>query len=118
ALFGEELELVAQYKADKLEYLQLMSDATPLEGFAGEEAALKHPQAKQLLARLDALDAELKKNEARFRKQVREFELDRRRELAGKLAPEKRARAAERSRQRKAANNAAIEGIRRRANGG
>ncbi len=118
ALFGEQLELVAQYKADKLEYLQLMSDATPLEGFAGEEAALKHPKAKQLLARLETLDAELKKNEVLFRKQVKEFELDRRRELAAKLAPEKRARAAERSRQRKEANNAAIEAIRRRANGG
>lgn len=117
-LFGEELEFIAQYKADKLEYLQLMADLTPLEGFASEEAALKHPEAKQLLARLDTLDGELKKNEIQFRKQVREFELDRRREMAAKLAPEKRARAAERARQRKEANNAAIEAIRRRANGG
>jgi len=117
-LFGEELEFIAQYKADKLEYLQLMADLTPLEGFASEEAALKHAKAKQLLARLDSLDADLKKNEVQFRKQVKDFELDRRRELAAKLAPEKRARAAERARQRKEANDAAVEAIRRRANGG
>lgn len=117
-LFGESLEFIAQYKYDKLEYLQLMADLTPLEGFASQDAALKHPEAKQLLARLDQLDDELKKNEVQFRQQVKEFENDRRRELAGKLAPEKRARAAERARQRKAANDAAIEQIRRRANGG
>jgi len=117
-LFGEELEFIAQYKADKLEYLQLMADLTPLEGFASEEAALKHPKAKQLLARLDQVDDELKKNEVQFRKQVREFELERRREVAAKLAPEKRARATERARQRNEANNAALEAIRRRANGG
>jgi hypothetical protein len=118
ALFGESLELVAQYKADKLEYLQLMSDATPLEGFASEELALKHPEAKLLLARLDTLDADLKKNEVRFRKQVKEFELDRRRGVAAKLAPVKRARASARARQRQAADDAAMEAIRRRANGG
>ena len=54
----------------------------------------------------------------KFRKQVREFELERRREVAAKLAPEKRARATERARQRNEANNAALEAIRRRANGG
>jgi hypothetical protein len=95
-----------------------MADLTPLEGFASEDAALKHAKAKQLLARLDSLDADLKKNEVQFRKQVKEFELDRRRDLAAKLAPEKRARAAERARQRKEANDAALEAIRRRANGG
>ncbi len=116
-LFGEELELIAQYKSDELEYLQLMSDLTPLEGFKSQESALGHPKAKQLLARLDTLDENLKKNEVLFRKQVKEFELDRRRGVAAKLAPEKRARAAERVRQRNEANEAVIEQIRRRASG-
>jgi hypothetical protein len=117
-LFEDSLEFIAQYKADKLEYLQLMSDLTPLEGFASEEAALKHPKAKQLLARLEELDGQLVKSEVQFRKQVKQYEIDRRREQAAKLAPAKRARASARARQRNDANNAAFDAVQRQANGG
>jgi hypothetical protein len=109
--------LIAQYRMDRIEYLQLMSFLTPREGFDSQEEALKNPKAKAHLARLDKLDAELKKNEVQFRRQVKDFEDERRRDLAAKLAPEKRARASQRAKDRAAANDKFLQEMRRRTHG-
>ncbi len=109
--------MIAQYRMDQIEYLQLMSFLTPQEGFSSEEAANKHPKAKVHLARLEKLDAQLKKNEVQFRRQVKDFEDERRRDLAAKLAPEKRARASQRAKDRAAANDEFLQQMRRRTHG-
>ncbi len=109
--------LIAQYDNNRLEYLQLMSGLTPREGFASEEEALKNPAAKAYLDRLEELDAKLKKNEVQFRRQVKQIEIEKRRELAARLGPKKRALESQRAKQRAAAENAFMQRIYRLANG-
>ena len=102
---------------DKLEYLQLMSVLTPLEGFSSEEDALKNTKAKAYLERLAKLDTELKKNEFQFRRQVKQFELDVRLERAAQLAPQKRAAASARAKARTEATNNFLRQMRKRTHG-
>jgi S1-C subfamily serine protease len=113
----DDLALIAQYKNDELEYLQLMDGTRPLQGFKSESEALRHPKPKALLAQLDKFEQALKKNEVEFRKRVRDFEMERRRELASQLSPMKRQRIAERSKQRAAQNAALHQELYRRAVG-
>jgi hypothetical protein len=112
-----QLAAVGQYHNDALKYVQLMSGRTALEGFSGREEAEKNPKAHELLAKLDELEGTLKKNEAAFRKQVREFEIERRRALAARLAPEKRRRIQERMAQQAAQNASFFNELRRTARG-
>jgi S1-C subfamily serine protease len=109
--------LIIQYQADRIEYVQLMSYLTPLEGFTSEDAARQNPKVSNQLARITEIDAKLKPNEVEFRKQVKGFEMARRRELAAKLGPEKRARISERENSRRASENAFIQELRRRTHG-
>jgi S1-C subfamily serine protease len=113
----DDLALIAQYKNDELEYLQLMDGSKALQGFKSESEALQHPKPKALLAQLDKFEQMLKKNEVEFRKRVRDFETDRRRELASQLSPIKRQRIAERGKQRAAQNAALHQELYRRAVG-
>jgi hypothetical protein len=112
-----KLALVLQYKMDKLEWVQLMSGETPLEGFANREAAEKNSTAKEVLVKLDESEKLITKNEAAFRKKAREFETDRRNEIARSLAPDRRERSRARAAQRSAAQSAQIMELQRRAIG-
>jgi S1-C subfamily serine protease len=112
-----DLALVAQYGNDELEYVQLMSGRHALEGFPNRQEAEKHPKAQKRLAKLDELDATLKKNEVAFRKQVRESELAKRRALAAQLGPEKRRRIQDRINQQAAKNAAFFRELERAATG-
>ena len=64
---------------------------------------------------MEEYDVMLKRNEFRFKNQVRELEADRRKALAAKLAPEKRARIQQRANARSNANDAAIQQLYRQA---
>lgn len=112
-----ELAMICQYANDELELVQLMSDLHALDAFSSPELAEKNTKARELLAKLDAFETELKKNEVEFRKQVREFEVARRRALAAKLAPEKRRRIQERINQHAAQNAAYFRELQRAATG-
>jgi hypothetical protein len=112
-----KLKFIGQYKQDQLEYLQLMSNFTPLQGFDSEAEAMKNSEAKARLESLETYDRDLKKNEAAFRRQVRLIEDADRRDIAAKLGPEKRARMSERDRSRRDAENAFIQELRRRTHG-
>lgn len=114
----DHLAMICQYKGDQLEYLQLMHDLTPLEGFATQAQAQKDGKAAPLLKKMAEVDKLLLANEAEFKRQVRKAEMERRKALAAKLAPEKRRRMQERATARDAANDAFIQEIYRRANGG
>ena len=117
-LFDEaELVLLAEYKFDQPEWIQLMANELVLEGFTSEEEAAKHTEARRILARLDEVDTTLKKNEVDFRKQVAQFERELRKARARELAPEKRRRIQERINQRAAANAAFLREMFRRAYG-
>ncbi len=112
-----ELAMLVQYKYDKPEWIQLMADRKVLEGFSSQEEAEKHPEARELLARLEELEARIKKNEVAFRKQVSAHEQERRKALARKLGPEKRRRIQQRSAARAAASAAFLREMYRRAYG-
>lgn len=112
-----QLRLILQYKQDKLEWVQLMSHDKPLEGFKSRELAEKNEEAKATLARVDQFEADLKKNELTFRKQVKEFEMARRRALAAQLAPEKRRMQSARGAARAAAEDAFLQELYRKAAG-
>lgn len=112
-----DLAMIGQYKNDELEFLQLMSGDKPLRGFSSEAEANKHPKARGILKQLDEFESMLKKNEAVFRKQVRKFEIERRRELAKKLGPIKRQRISQRNKQRNAQNAAFFRQLERAATG-
>jgi len=114
----EKLSLLMQFKADQIEWIQLMDDLEPLEGFKTREEADRHDLAKPRLARFDEFESNLKKNEVVFRKQVKEFEMGRRRALAAQLAPEKRRLQSARGAARAAAENAALSEMYHRAWGG
>ncbi|MEX0979274.1 MAG: trypsin-like peptidase domain-containing protein [Pirellulales bacterium] len=112
-----KLAMVLQYKMDKLEWVQHMSGETPLEGFSSREAAEKNSTAKDVLVKLDENEKLITKNEATFRKKAREFETDRRNEIARELAPERRERSRARAAQRAAGQAAQIMELQRRASG-
>jgi len=111
------LRLILQYKQDKLEWVQLMHGHSPLEGFESRELAEKNEEAKASFAKLDQFEADLKKNELAFRKQVKEFEMARRRASAAQLAPEKRRMQSARGAARAAAENAFLQELYRKAAG-
>lgn len=111
------LAMIAQHKNDELEFLQLMADEKPLEGFTSEAAANANPKAHALLKQVDDFESLLKKNEVAFRKQIRKFEIDRRRELAKQLGPLKRQRISDRNKQRHAQNAAFFRELERAATG-
>ncbi len=113
-----KLAMIVQYKFDRPELIQMMSGNLPLESYIIREDADKNPIARDLFERIDTYDTTLKRNEHRFKTRVRELDEDRRRDLANKLAPEKRARIQSRSNARSNANSAAIKELYRRANGG
>jgi hypothetical protein len=94
-----------------------MAGFKPLEGFKTRALAEQDPRVKTSLAKLDDFEAEIKKSEVAFRKQVREFEMDRRKALAAKLAPEKRRMASARAAARAEAENEFVRGLWRRALG-
>jgi S1-C subfamily serine protease len=110
-----KLALLVQYKLDKPEWVQLMNGDTPLEGFADREAAEKNSIAKDVLAKLDESEKLIAKNESTFRRKVREFETDRRNEVARSLAPARKERTRTRNAQRAAAEAAQIQALQRRA---
>jgi S1-C subfamily serine protease len=112
-----ELAMIGQYENDNLQYVQLMSGRSALEGFSSREEAEKNPQAHARLAKLEEVETTLKKNEVAFRKQVRDFEMENRRALAAQLGPEKRRRIQERISQQRAQNAAFLQELRRTATG-
>jgi hypothetical protein len=109
--------LIVQYEAGREKYVQLMSSLTALEGFDSVVKARGHARANARLTRIDELDAEMKRNEAKFRRQIKEYELDIRRELAAKQGPEVRARMRERNAARVEANNKFFSDLERKARG-
>ncbi len=112
------LRLVLQYKNDEIVWAQLMSDDTPLEGFKTREDAEKNDTAKELFAKLDKFEIDFNRNEQLFRKQVKDFEEQRRKSLAAQLGPKKRRMALDREDTRRAAEDAFLRELHRRANGG
>jgi hypothetical protein len=111
-LFDEgEFRLLTLHQNDKLEWVQLINGDVPGEGFSNRAGADKNEQARVLLAKQEALEASLKTNELKFRKFVREFELSRRRALAGQVNAVKRQQAQERENRRKAADNAVHDAL-------
>ncbi len=112
-----DLAMIAQHKNDELEFLQLMSGDKSLQGFSSDAEANEHPKAHALLKQLDEFESLLKKNEVAFRKQIRKFEIERRRELAKRLGPVKRQRISERNKQRNAQNAAFFRELERAATG-
>jgi hypothetical protein len=109
--------LILQYKQDVLEWIQVMEFVTPLEGFESRELAERNELAKASLEKLDLFEANLKKSEITFRKQVKEFEMARRRALAAQLAPEKRRMQSARGQARAAAEHAFLQELYRKAAG-
>jgi hypothetical protein len=79
------LVLIGQYDNDQLEYLQLMSNLDPLDGFKTEAEAEKHAEAGALLTKLAQADRQLLKSEAVFRKHVKDAADAKRRERAKEL---------------------------------
>jgi hypothetical protein len=114
---GGVLRLVLQYTNDEIVWVQLMSDDTPLEGFKTREDAEKNDTTKELFTKLDKFEIGFSKNEQLFRKQVRDFDEQRRKTLAAKLAPEKRRMALDREKTRRAAEDAFLRELHQRANG-
>ena len=112
------LSMLLQYKNDTPEWVQLMADAKPLEGYKTRALAEENSRAKVALTKLDNFEAEIKKSEQAFRKQVMEFENSRRRAIAAKLAPEKRRRASARGAAAAAAEDEFVRALWRRALGG
>jgi len=98
--------------------VQMMSGNFPLESYSSKDDALANPIARELFEKMDELDKKLKQNEFRFKNEVRELAEDKRKELAAKMAPQKRANQRARANARAAANNAALQELYRRANGG
>jgi S1-C subfamily serine protease len=109
------LAMLTEYANDEPNWIQLMAGQQPLEGYPTRADAEKHEAARELFARLDQVEATLKTNEIAFRKQVSQFEQERRKELARQLGPQKRARIQARSDQRSAAQNAFTQDLFRRA---
>lgn len=109
------LQLLLQYKNDTPEWVQLMAGEKSLEGFPSRELADKNETAKAALLKLDAFEANIKKNEQSFRKQVAEFEKARRQAIASKLNPDRRQRASARGAERAAAEQAFQDALWRRA---
>lgn len=112
---ASRLALIVQYRFDEPELIQMMSGHYPLESYLNRADADKNPIARDLLAQMEEYDVMLKRNEFRFKNQVRELEADRRKALAAKLAPEKRARIQQRANARSNANDAAIQQLYRQA---
>lgn len=109
--------LIVQYGLGEVEYVQLMSSLTALEGFDSEEKAMTHANAKARLTRIEELDANLKKNEVKFRRLVKAYDLDIRRDLAAKQGPQIRDRMRERNAARVKANNEFFSELARKARG-
>jgi hypothetical protein len=105
------LRLLIEYKFDTPMRIQMMSNHDVLEGFDSRAEAEKNKEAKELLARLAALEKNLLVNETTFKKQVLANEEDRRRMLAAQLGPEKRRNASQRANERSAADDAFIRGV-------
>jgi hypothetical protein len=87
-----QLVLIGQYDNDQLEFLQLMSDLEPLDGFKIEAEAEKHAEAGALLTRLAQADRQLLKSETVFRKHVKDAAEAQRRERAKELKEQQRGR--------------------------
>lgn len=105
------LRLLIEYKFDTPVRIQLMSNYEVLEGFDSRAEAEKNSDAKELLAKLAALEKSLLVNETTFKKQVLADEEDRRRMLAAQLAPQKRRNATQRANERNAAHAEFIRGL-------
>ncbi|REK10464.1 MAG: serine protease [Planctomycetota bacterium] len=112
-----QLVAIGQYAGDQLEYLQLVAEGLPAEGFPTEESARKHALGRSSLEKLDQTDTWVKRYEAHFKRYVRKAEMADRRARAAELGPEKRARIQARADARSRANDAFIQEIYRRANG-
>jgi len=115
---GGRLAMLIQYRLANVELVQMMSGNFPLESYSSKDDALANPIARELFEKMDELDKKLKQNEFRFKNEVRELAEDKRKELAAKMAPQKRANQRARANARAAANNAALQELYRRANGG
>lgn len=111
------LRLLLQHKNDQLVWAQLMSGEIPLEGFKTRDDAEKNQAAAQQFLKLDEYEAGIKKSEQAFRKQVKEFEMQRRKALAAQLAPEKRRMQSARGAARAAAEDAFTRELYRKAYG-
>jgi S1-C subfamily serine protease len=111
------LRLLLQYNRDQLVWAQLMSGETPLEGFKTRVDAEKNEIAAEQFKKLDEYEANIKKTEIAFRKQVKEFEMQRRKALAAQLAPEKRRMQSARGAARAAAEDAFTRELYRKAYG-
>jgi hypothetical protein len=111
------LRLILQYKNDELEFIQMMAGFDPVEGFKDRAAAEKNKAAKELLEHFDKFEADSRKAELAFRKQVKDAEMQRRKVLAAQLAPEKRRLQAERGAARAAAEESFTRELYRKAYG-
>jgi S1-C subfamily serine protease len=87
-----ELVLIGQYGNGELEYLQLMSNLDPLDGFKTEAEAEQHAEAGALLLKLEQADRKLAKSEAVFRKHVNAAADAKRRERAKELKEQQQRR--------------------------
>lgn len=101
-----ELRLLTQYKADQVQWVQLMAGFEALEGFDSREKAENNSDARDLLKKQEAYETTLKVNEVTFRKSVSDFKKAHQREMAAQLGVEKRQRARERAAERAAHDNA------------
>ncbi len=103
-----DLRLLLQYSSKQLEWCQVISGGTPVDGFKTREDAEKNEAAKASLAKLDAFDESIKKNELKLRKTARQLDEQQRRTVASQLGPEKRKMASARAAARDAQDAAAM----------
>ena len=110
-----DFRLLTEHKNDQLQRVQLMSDEIPLEGFDSRAEADKNSAAHDLLLAQEKFEDSLKTNEIAFRKQIKEFDLAKRRTLASALSPEKRKQQQLRANQRAAEQDSFNKDFMRRA---
>ena len=103
------LRLLLQYSSKQLEWCQLISEGTPVDGFKTREDAEKNEAVKKSFAKLDTFDESIKKNELKLRKTARQLDEQKRRTVASQLGPEKRKLASTRAAARDAQDTAVMQ---------